>query len=123
VKTVVGLLRAWHEEAKTKEIWKKRLIVVHSTESYTPLNINESPFNVGLPIDLPDFTLEQIQTFAQLHGLHWTIDQVQQLMERVSGHPYLVEQVLSHLKSNPAMTLNYFLHIAPTEAGIYRNHL
>jgi transcriptional regulator with XRE-family HTH domain len=120
----LGLLRAWHEQAKTKEIWKKlRLIVVHSTEAYTPLNINESPFNVGLPIDLPDFTLEQIQTFAFLHGLDWIEDQGRQLMERVNGHPYLVEQALSHLKNNPAVTLNEFLQIAPTEAGIYRNHL
>jgi transcriptional regulator with XRE-family HTH domain len=120
----LGLLRAWHEQAKTKEVWKKlRLIVVHSTEAYTPLNINESPFNVGLPIDLPDFTLEQIQTLSLLHGLDWIKDKGQQLMERVNGHPYLVEQALSYLKNNPAVTLNDFLQIAPTEAGIYRNHL
>lgn len=50
-----GLLRAWHEEAKSRDLWKKlRLVVVHSTEVYIPLNINQSPFNVGLPIELPE---------------------------------------------------------------------
>ena len=48
----LGLLRAWHEESKRRDIWKKfRLIVVHSTEVYIPMNINQSPFNVGLPVD------------------------------------------------------------------------
>lgn len=56
------LLRSWHEEAKIEDIWKKlRLIVGHSTEVYIPLNINQSPFNVGLPIELPEFTQPQIQ--------------------------------------------------------------
>ncbi len=38
------LLRSWYEEAKYMEIWQKlRFIVVHSTEIYVPLNINQSP--------------------------------------------------------------------------------
>jgi transcriptional regulator with XRE-family HTH domain len=47
-----GLLRAWYEKAKYgnsgSDVWEKlRLVVVHSTEVYIPLNINQSPFNVG----------------------------------------------------------------------------
>lgn len=39
-----GLLRALHEEGKRREIWKKlRLLIVHSTEVYVPLDINQSP--------------------------------------------------------------------------------
>jgi len=48
-----GLLRAWHEAAKNSDLWKKlRLVVLHSTEVYIPMNINQSPFNVGLSIKL-----------------------------------------------------------------------
>lgn len=51
-----GLLRSLHEEAKRRDIWKNfRLIVVHSTEVYIPLDVNKSPFNVGLPIELPEY--------------------------------------------------------------------
>ena len=52
----LGLLRAWHDEAKFHPIWQKlRLVLSHSTEVYLSLDINRSPFNVGLPIELPEF--------------------------------------------------------------------
>lgn len=84
------LLRAWHETAKTIPIWKQlRLVVVHSTENYIQLNINESPFNVGVPIELPEFTPQEVQTLAQKYGLDWEVAQVNQLMALVGGHPFL----------------------------------
>ncbi|MDF5731930.1 MAG: AAA-like domain-containing protein [Rhizonema sp. PD38] len=118
-----GLLRAWHEEAKSRKIWKRlRLVIVHSTEIYIPLNINQSPFNVGLPIELPEFTLEQLIELAQRHGLNWNAVQAKQLMSMVGGHPYLVRVGLYSI-SRQDMTLNQLLQIAPTEAGPYGDHL
>ena len=71
-KEFLPLLRVWHEEAKNLPIWKKlRLVVVHSTEIYIPLNFNQSPFNVGVPLQLPGFTVEQSQELALLHSLTW----------------------------------------------------
>jgi serine/threonine-protein kinase len=119
-----GLLRAWHEQGKIRNIWKRlRLIVAHSTEVYVPLNINESPFNVGLPIEVPEFTPEQVQDLAHRHGLNWTGVQVQQLMDMVGGHPYLVEQAISQLKVHSNLSLDQLLETSTTEAGIYGNHL
>jgi DNA-binding Xre family transcriptional regulator len=84
----LGLLRAWHEQAKTRAIWKQlRLVVVHSTEVYIPLRVNESPFNVGVPIELPPFTPEQVQYVAKKYGFAWELMQVKQLMDKVGGHP------------------------------------
>ncbi len=41
-----GLLRNLHEESKRRDIWKKlRLVIVHSTEVYVPMDLNQSPFN------------------------------------------------------------------------------
>lgn len=121
----LGLLRGWHEQGKIKQIWRKlRLIVVHSTESYIPLNINRSPFNVGLQINLPEFTLEQIQNLSALYGLALTEENTKQLMEVVGGHPYLVDQAFSHLKNDPSMALSDLLQAATSEdTGIYRSHL
>jgi AAA-like domain len=86
-----GLLRAWHEEAKNRDIWKKlRLVVVHSSEVYIPLNVNQSPFNVGLPIELPEFTAEQIQDLAKRHGFNWSNQQIEKLISLVGGQPDLV---------------------------------
>lgn len=118
-----GLLRAWHEYAKNRDCWKKlRLIVVHSTEVYVPQNINQSPFNVGLPISLPEFTSEQVNNSAQRHGLDWNAVQVEQLMAMVGGHPFLVRLALYHI-AQQEMTLEQVLQTASTETGLYSDHL
>ncbi|HEY9301095.1 MAG TPA: AAA-like domain-containing protein, partial [Phormidium sp.] len=118
-----GLLRALHEEAKRRDIWKKfRLIVVHSTEVYIPLDINKSPFNVGLPIELPEFNSHQLQELAIRHGLNWHQEQVEKLMLLVGGHPYLVRLAMYHI-ARQDVTLEQVLAEGATEAGIYSDHL
>lgn len=118
------MLRFWHEVAQQVEIWQKmRLIVVHTTESYVPLHINQSPFNVGLAIALPPFNLEQVQELAKRYGLNWeTYTQSQQLIEMVGGHPYLINLALYYL-CQEEMTLSKLLEKATTQTGIYNNHL
>jgi serine/threonine protein kinase len=118
-----GLLRAWHEEAKNRDVWKKlRLVVVHSTEVYIPLNVNQSPFNVGLPIELPEFDVKQVAQLAQRYGLPWGSSEISQLMTMVGGHPYLVRLAMYHIARNDT-TLTTLLQSAPTETGLYRDHL
>ncbi|MEI2577760.1 AAA-like domain-containing protein [Scytonema sp. PRP1] len=51
-----GLLRHWFELARTHEIWRKlRLVIAYSTDVYIPLEIYESPFNVGIEFELRPF--------------------------------------------------------------------
>ncbi len=122
------LLRFWHEEANNLEIWRKlRLIVVHSTEIYIPLDLNQSPFNVGIPVHLPEFTLEQIQNLAERHRLKWAsasggIQQLKQLQSLVGGNPSLVRLALYYLYRQE-VNLDQLLQEAPTEIGIYASHL
>nr|WP_228056907.1 AAA-like domain-containing protein [Tychonema sp. LEGE 07203] len=119
----LGLLRAWHEESKRRDIWKKlRLIVVHSTEVYIPMNINQSPFNVGLPVDLPEFNHLQIQDLAARHNLNWSDAEVEQLTAIIGGHPYLVRVALYHI-SQSDLTLDELQETATSDAGIYSDHL
>jgi hypothetical protein len=118
-----GLLRAWHETSKNKETWKKlRLVIVHSKEVYIPLNINQSPFNVGLPIELPEFNSSQVQDLVQRHKLTWTQEEINKLMAMLGGHPYLVRKALYEI-ARGRISLSQFLKIAPTEEGFYNDHL
>lgn len=118
-----GLLRAWHEKAKNEVSWKKlRLVIVHSKEVYVPLNINQSPFNVGLPIELPELNLNQVQDLVKRHGLDWSIAQVEQVMAMFGGHPYLVRVAL-YETARGRITLENLLQVAPTEEGPYYDHL
>lgn len=115
------LLRSWHERGKNEAIWKKlRLVIVHQ-DVYT-LNANQSPFNVGLPIELPQLNKSQIQDLVGRHGLKWTSKQVEKLMAMVGGHPYLVRMALYRI-ARREMTLEQLLQIAPTEEGLYSDHL
>ena len=123
-KDFLPLLRSWYEEAKTLPIWQKlRLIVVHSTEIYVPLELNQSPFNVGLPIRLNTFSQEEVQQLAQRYELTWSDgEEAKQLMNMVGGHPALVHTALYHL-SRGEITLAQLLETAPTATGIYKHHL
>jgi transcriptional regulator with XRE-family HTH domain len=101
----LGLLRAMHEKAKYGDghslAWQKlRIVVIHSTEVYIALNSNQSPFNVGLSVDLPEFTPSQVLDLAQRHQLNWDNVAVDYLMNYVGGHPSLVRQALYSIARN-----------------------
>ena len=116
-------MRAWHEKSRNQITWQKlRLAIVHSKEVYIPLNINQSPFNVGLPIDLPEFNTSQVEDLLQRHRLYWSEEEVEQLMRIVGGHPYLVRIAL-HEIARGRINLSQFLQLAPTEQGMFSDHL
>ncbi|NMG11334.1 AAA-like domain-containing protein [Brasilonema sp. UFV-L1] len=122
------MLRTWHELAKSGNsigmIWEKlRLIIVHSTEVYASLDINSSPLaNVGLPIDLPEFSLKQVRNLVKRHGLRWNRNQSEQLMEMLGGHPFLLRTACDYFRLHE-ITFENFLEIAPTPAGPFSDHL
>lgn len=122
-KDFFGLLRAVHEEAKRRDIWKQlRLAIAYSTEAYVPVDINQSPFNVGLALELPEFTQEQVKDLSQRHQLNWSDTEVLELMKLLGGHPFLVRLALFKI-ANRDISLANFLQTAPTAAGIYSKHL
>ncbi|AKG22639.1 AAA-like domain-containing protein [Calothrix sp. 336/3] len=119
-----GLLRSWYEKARSRKIWKKlRLIIVHSTDVYIRLNINQSPFNVGLPIELSEFTYEQVVQFAQKYELTVNPEMLQRLMQLIGGHPYLLELTFLHLQSNADTSIDQIVSEAIADGGIYGHHL
>ncbi|BAZ67705.1 hypothetical protein NIES4106_24620 [Fischerella sp. NIES-4106] len=123
IEDFLGMLRSWHEKGKILEIWQKlRLVIAHSTEVYIPLDINQSPFNAGVPIELLEFDHKQIRDLACLHNLKWDNTQVETLVSMIGGHPYLVRLAMYEVSSGN-VTLEQLLQESTTEAGIYSNHL
>jgi hypothetical protein len=118
-----ALLRSWHEKGKNEEIWKKlRLVINHSQEVYIPLNISQSPFNVGLPAELPELTRAQTLDLAKRHKLDWSEPETEQIMAMLGGHPYLL-RVAMYDMARERMTLEALSKTAPTEGGPYADHL
>ena len=121
------LLRSWYEEAAYGDsgnpLWRNlRLIIVHSTEVYIPLDINKSPFNVGLAIELKEFSAHQVLDLAQRYGLNLSTSELSDIMQFVTGHPFLVQHALYHLAQQD-LALSQLIQSATTDAGIYRDHL
>ncbi|NEP69634.1 MAG: hypothetical protein F6K37_39010 [Moorea sp. SIO4E2] len=91
IEDFLGMLRSWHEKGKIADVWRQlRLVVAHSTEVYIPLDINQSPFNAGVPLELTEFDPIQVKSLACFHGLNWNNSEVEKLMKMVCGHPYLI---------------------------------
>lgn len=121
------LLRFWHEEANNIPVWQNlRLVVIQCTESHVPLNFNQSPFNVGLPVTLTEFNREQMMELAQKYQIDWQNDSGQQnlttLMSLIGGHPHLARLAFYNL-AQYALTLSQLVEEAATETGIYSNIL
>ncbi|MBW4595610.1 MAG: AAA-like domain-containing protein [Brasilonema angustatum HA4187-MV1] len=115
------MLRNWNENANESETWERlRLLVSHSTEDYGRLDINQSPFNVGLPIKLEEFNEEQVKSLAIRHGLD--SKKILPIMSLVGGHPYLVRLALYYLVRQD-VTIEQLIKEATTDTGIYTEHL
>lgn len=119
-----ALLRSWCEEARQNPNWHKlRLVVAYSTEQYACLDINHSPFNIGLPISLQEFTQQQVEDLARRYGIRWIPGKESaRLMSLVGGHPALIQLALYYLSCG-AMTLAELIEEAIANGGIYRHHL
>lgn len=119
-----GLLRAWYEKAKYQPQWQQlRFMIAHSTDVYVRLKLNQSPFNVGVAVELPEFTAEQAMLFATNYGLKNSQTLIDAMMALVGGHPYLLLRAFNHFSLNEHETLSQVLQYAATEAGIFGDHL
>ncbi|MBW4592875.1 MAG: AAA-like domain-containing protein [Brasilonema angustatum HA4187-MV1] len=119
-----ALLRSWCEEARQNPNWQKlRLVVVYSTQEYVTLDINRSPFNIGLPIRLVEFTHPQVIDLAKQYGLDWSTGKESgSLISLVGGHPALIQLTLYYIRCQE-MTLEELIEEALANGGIYRYHL
>jgi hypothetical protein len=120
---VLPLLRSWHDEAARNPVWQRlRLVMAHSTETYIPLKLDQSPFNVGLSIDLPCLTLEQTRMLAERYGLVISDDFIPTVYDLIAGHPYLTQLLFYRVAQSPASWPDLLANAA-TPIGLYRDHL
>ncbi|MCA9706134.1 MAG: AAA-like domain-containing protein [Myxococcales bacterium] len=118
----LSLLRAWNEMGTSQAPWNRlRLVLVYATEMYLPMNINRSPFNVGLPVALSEWDAGMVGELARRHGLALDDQELGRLMEVLSGHPHLIRVALYHLALGT--TLEEVLDRAATDDGLFSDHL
>lgn len=121
------MLRFWHEQGKQNPVWQKlRQVFAHATDVYVLRNLNQSPFNVGVSLQLPCFTFDQVQDLAQRYGLQGALSESRRnlvpLYEMVGGHPYLVSLAFHYLVRGQATLEDLFRNLTNPN-GIYGQHL
>jgi hypothetical protein len=126
-KNFFAMLRSWYEQARVRPQWQKlRLILAHVADLDLPLQAHQSPFNVGLLLELPRFTPKQIHQLRAGYTLEAVsvaeAASLQALVDLVGGHPYLLQLAFYWLQSGQ-LSLTQILQTAATHKGIYREYL
>ncbi len=119
-----GMLRSWYNKRSSKPLWKQLdLALVTSTEPYQLIdNRNQSPFNVGTNLRLPDFSSDQVEKLNEFYGNPLKPHMIADLMTLLHGHPYLVRRALFWVVSGQGDAGNLF-HRAIEEQGPFGDHL
>ncbi|MDJ1184029.1 AAA-like domain-containing protein [Roseofilum casamattae] len=108
------LFRSWNEQHLKKNNRDQKLVfpnllLAYGTEPYAEYELEGSPFeNVGLSLELQEFTDKQILDLAKKYRLKWNKSQVLELKNLLGGYPELLNHAFYYIKQEE-VNLNQFL--------------
>jgi hypothetical protein len=119
-----ALMRSWHNNRAIDPLWNKlNLAMVIATEPYLLIsNPNQSPFNVGVKINLEDFSREQVWDLNHRHGDPIREGDREDFFKLLSGHPYLTRKALYLLVSEDWTWVKLYDQAAD-DTGPFADHL
>lgn len=122
-----ALLRSWHNRRAMEPdgAWHGLTIALtYSTEIHVFIDdLNQSPFNVGIPLELKDFDIENVRDLNDRYGKPLASqDELRQFQGLTGGHPFLVRRGL-HEMFNDGVKFNAFESTAADDNGPYCDHL
>jgi hypothetical protein len=119
-----ALMRSWHNNRAIDPLWNKlNLVMVIATEPYLLIsNPSQSPFNVGIKLNLEDFKREHVQDLNRRHGNPLKERDLETFFELLSGHPYLTRKAL-YLLVSEHWTWDNLYKRAAGDQGPFADHL
>lgn len=119
-----ALMRSWHNNRAVGPEWNKlNIAMVIATEPYLLIsNPNQSPFNVGVRINLEDFNREQVSDLNHRHGNPVKDHDMEAFFKLLSGHPYLTRRAL-YLLVSENWTWESLYRRATEDQGPFADHL
>ncbi len=117
-------VRAFYNRGAWDPAWKAvRWVLSTSSEpSFFIQDITQSPFNVGLRVEVNSFTHDETADFARRHGLATSSDLVERIMDLTGGRPFLVHLMLYHIALKPDFR-DQFFDVPSAGGGIFWDHL
>ena len=90
------MLRSWHNQRSESPLWDGfRLVVAHAgSPAQWITDPNQSTFNVGAQLRLRDFQTAEALRLNSLYNHPVPSDRIEELLEWVSGHAYLLRAAL-----------------------------
>lgn len=125
--TFFRMLRSWLE--KEGLVWRQklRLAILYTTDIYTSFSINRSPLNIGIVLEVSDFSNEEVhelvETYDTIKNSQLGRKGITPLTKLVNNNPYLLKIALDYLSLSNGKTLSDILDNAATDVGIYQSHL
>jgi hypothetical protein len=119
-----GSVRAFFNSGALDPSWGKVkwLLGSSSEPSFFIEDLTQSPFNIGLRVELGAFTTAEVEKFAGRHGLALDPSTLKMVMEFVGGRPYLVHLMFYNMVRHPEAHANFF-DTNFTSRNIFRDHL
>lgn len=121
---VFGLIRSWHNKRARNEEWEKlNIVLVISTEPYMLIDdISQSPFNVGLRLDLHDLKEPELAWLNKTHGSPLNDQELLQAYSLLGGQPYLLRKLFYELVKEKTSFSEICQHSREDE-GPFGDHL
>jgi len=124
---VFGLFRSWHNERALDPSgpWAGlTLLIGYATEAHLFISdMNQSPFNVGVRLEMNDFSRDDLVELNRRHREPLKSDaDVDRMYALVGGHPFLVRKGLYEMASRK-IGIGEFEKAAPSPDGVFGDHL
>jgi len=122
-----GLVRSWHNSRATERggPWPRLTVVIgYATEAHLFIrDLNQSPFNVGRPVDIPMFTIDNMADLNGRYGSPIPNDRnLAQLFSLIDGQPFLSRRAFDVLATRE-MSFAELMEEADAEDGPFGAHL
>lgn len=119
------MLRAWYDKRISNPrhpLTRLDTILAISTDPYLGKAEPGSPFNVGVKVELEDFTLDETRQVIDQQKLEIQNSEIEDLWKMTGGHPFLVKDALRQIK-NGHLSLPLSWEEAISEKGPFAAHL
>lgn len=117
-------IRAFYNKGAFDKIWKrvKWMLGTSSDPSLFIPDFKQSPFNVGIPIQLQPFSQHQVVEFGEKLNNQISSELSEKTIDYLGGSPFLVHLMLYHLIKHPEREATYF-DGTTAGGGIFRDHV
>lgn len=119
-----ALMRSWHNNRAIDLQWNKlNIAMVIATEPYLLIsNPNQSPFNVGVKLNLEDFNQAQVRDLNDRQGHPIKDNDFESFYKLLHGHPYLT-RVAFYFLIKEHWTVQNLIQDSVNDQGPFGNHL